>query len=1489
MTESKKYIRELKKSLPSIKERLLAVVALLMLASVIMVASTFAWVTLAQNPEATGIAMSISGNGNLEIALRNEDDTLPDPSKIGDSVAAGTSIQDANITWGNLINLSEGYGLEGLTLRPAILDDYGLQTGSPLWGAAYTPDGRVEKLQGDFAFTNWEEGTGGKMGAFVVPAVMKYGIRAISSVRYENLSSSRVLLYMEAADERNMLAGSSYIAITANQSYMSSITGLMGDYMTWRLDAENYPDEKRICDKYIEPLYEMMCDLEGAYRQAGEAMVLLVNAQQLKLGGDSYNEANNYTYDQLIAGEALPAGTSLQGLTVFRKAMAGSGSTPGLLQDIETMRSYYERVKNNNGSVTYSEIEGIVNRTVHINSSRIRNASGVEYPVSGIGARVALAHYMGNDVKSAYIQQGYLKDFEHLTGRHMRVEGVSVTVHYMTTVKMQAVVMTERHRADLVSDPAYFSRSYEATKNTAGADASKGTAIAADTYGLAMDFWVRTNASGSLLTLNGAVRVQEERVPAVGTVGGETVELYTATLMETVQNPDGSTEEIPYKVDLYAATENGATVWRNYHTNEAVEIPAGTTPNRKYDVREVVTNFEGENRVWDDNPLLTDKSTTQGNGSCYIYYADTPEAGAKSLELLKHIKVVFIDGSNRKLALASMDTEHAYVVNGKYTVPLVIAESDYSYTYTHDDGRTEVRQGIMQLNQNEATRVTAILYLDGSTLTNEQVLSTADIQGTLNLQFGTTVPLNSIEDEALADKEVSISATIDRTEFSYDTDPSLVGNLSVRVEGMEPGKVEVIFQRAINSTQGSRMQTQELTPVTGGWTGGYDFKLPGRYILRTVRLDGVEYELEEPIVVTVAGFTVSSLSCDETYILSAQTSATAGVTVTFASDEKLPGSVQGRFMNEDGGSVTVNFTKNVTQSVYTGTATFAESGIYTLQYLVLDGAYEEIDAAMQHTLEVRLGITTRVWVNRTGANFGKSLNFIFQGLEELNVEAIIIDDTDTELKSLEDVKIYYGKRGAIGTSGGLDSDMTWDAAKGRYVGKFRLGSAGAYNFSYITVGDNTINRASSAPSITAISPDPPSFESVTFPEDVVFALSGDSAANVDFEIANSAGANIEAIFTNGATTFTAVGQEGTSQTVDGVQITTWRFPITKEGSWTLQSLRSWNVYDRSGTFYSGENDASKYIIEVENDKPVAVTVVTKINISYGDDVTFGKTGENVTGAFMQSYDFYPTAGLTPNYTNAEIKQLLAGSKMYLEFQLVAGTPLTHGGFTFDGTVVPLTVTLTADANGNLTTATPAKAKVAGQYRLSKAELTVLGETTTIDLPREDMRYSVHVYSVAPSVAITAISPQNTHNACQSGTTLKSVTSSFTATRAEVYYSASTSNGLCGDTYVNYSSQPTVTITMSGFGSAKSATLTFGPFNAGKMYSASGNSGETTGFYWEANGASKRWIGYYKSKSAATDEKTPVGTVTATTLTLTVDGFDGTFTVDVPDITIYSPY
>ena len=153
MTETQRRIREYKKALPHMKERVIAV-AILLAISVTMIASvSFAWVTLSQAPEVSSLATTISTNGNLEIALSDIDGLAPDESAVGDGLG---SILQTNLKWGNLINLShESYGLDYLTLRPAVLNTSSLLD-SPLYSVKYGSDGRVSDTISDFAYTNFE-------------------------------------------------------------------------------------------------------------------------------------------------------------------------------------------------------------------------------------------------------------------------------------------------------------------------------------------------------------------------------------------------------------------------------------------------------------------------------------------------------------------------------------------------------------------------------------------------------------------------------------------------------------------------------------------------------------------------------------------------------------------------------------------------------------------------------------------------------------------------------------------------------------------------------------------------------------------------------------------------------------------------------------------------------------------------------------------------------------------------------------------------------------------------------------------------------------------------------------------------------------------------------------------------------------------------------------------------------------------------------------
>lgn len=136
-----------------IRNKLMAATSMLLVASIMMVSSTYAWFTLSTAPEVTGITTSVGANGNLEIALLTTA-TFASPdtaiaSGVGDSSAANT-VTAANVTWGNLVDLGEpSYGLTTIKLMPAVANFASagkLVTGSFLKTPEYGADGRVSQL-----------------------------------------------------------------------------------------------------------------------------------------------------------------------------------------------------------------------------------------------------------------------------------------------------------------------------------------------------------------------------------------------------------------------------------------------------------------------------------------------------------------------------------------------------------------------------------------------------------------------------------------------------------------------------------------------------------------------------------------------------------------------------------------------------------------------------------------------------------------------------------------------------------------------------------------------------------------------------------------------------------------------------------------------------------------------------------------------------------------------------------------------------------------------------------------------------------------------------------------------------------------------------------------------------------------------------------------------------------------------------------------------
>lgn len=153
--------RELLKLQGKIARRLMAAIAMLLVATMMLGTATYAWYMLSVAPEVREIKTTVGGNGNLEIALLGTTSTgtgtyvMAHPtSAVGKSNAlASVPTTEANNYYGNVVDLSEGYGLESIMLTPARLNlitsgnSVSVNPQYPLIVPTYGPDGRISQLQ----------------------------------------------------------------------------------------------------------------------------------------------------------------------------------------------------------------------------------------------------------------------------------------------------------------------------------------------------------------------------------------------------------------------------------------------------------------------------------------------------------------------------------------------------------------------------------------------------------------------------------------------------------------------------------------------------------------------------------------------------------------------------------------------------------------------------------------------------------------------------------------------------------------------------------------------------------------------------------------------------------------------------------------------------------------------------------------------------------------------------------------------------------------------------------------------------------------------------------------------------------------------------------------------------------------------------------------------------------------------------------------------
>ena len=890
--DTRERIERYTQEIPHVKEKLFITGLGLLMATVMTVSASFAWIMLSVAPEVSSINTTLASNGSLEIALSNDKGTDPEESDIDEQALPSDELSATNVQWGNLVSLNDpSYGISDLTLRPAQLNTGALGT-SPLWAASYGEDGRITGLGSKFVYAKYDPA----QNQFMASA--DFGVRAISS--YKTLTTEATAQEYEVKYNALLKAHRD-----VNEFYSTNITtkfvngnleGVIGDlggivsvYLQsiingtpYRISSEtNLP----LNEKQVTALLTLYQTLQQGMELQKEALVQLSNLQQYVYSRQHIDGTTNKPLDYtpliwenlLIGKETYDSKGTSHKKPSDRKAPIDAVNINGLklfIDDLDTVQKNITALENhikNISNVKTDDVKLQINDVCDPYQAKVDGYTVNQWLNRGLGQLANLAY--GRHL--VQICNGTLRNFEQFAidtdSRLPRIKDWQSEYRNGTVLRAKAralgmdnqIKMTA-HVCTNANGDSYFMSDFGALP----ADIIASEKVAEDTYGMAIDLWLRTNSEKTYLTLEGAV-VKD--------------------------------------------AENGT-----------------------------VSSFDGVNRVWNTipNAALTSNSTTQGNGSCYTYYVDTPEDLQRSLRLLKNMKIAFFGTADgNKFATAVMDVENYYAQNGRVTVPLVIDTRDCT-EYTYEDTINSVEKtgyAIKEMYTDEAIRVTALIYLDGENLTNEDVLAAETILGQLNIQFGSSVPLTTAGDRTLESAQRYVTAELSNTtnlEFiKGQTLPKT--DVTVTVQGKQPAKMTAYFVRSINDLQGTRQKEMAFTFDTqsGTWKSTHEFTAPGNYWLRHIRMDGVDYELVTPLSVAVTGFDVTSVTWDKGatpytyYTVNDSHDVSVDVNLAFDKEANTPQAVTAVFMGDDGNAINIRTSaKDGTAKVWSGKVTFTDSG-----------------------------------------------------------------------------------------------------------------------------------------------------------------------------------------------------------------------------------------------------------------------------------------------------------------------------------------------------------------------------------------------------------------------------------------------------------------------------------------------------------------------------------------------------------------------------------
>lgn len=689
----------------SIRKKMMAATSMLLVSAILMVTTSYAWFTLSTAPEVTGITTSVGANGNLEMALLTTEtfaNTELITSNTGDSMeAADNTAVGANVTWGNLVDLSNvSYGLNTIKLYPAALnatvaDEVATIGTEPLSTPTYGSDGRVNKLEPNTISAIYNVSDDGSAFTYSSDAPT-YGVRAVGTA---SSVTPRELAFKSAKGTYNAkVAG---VPAPMKSAVAANKMALIGLATSGDSKTSFSASEVNAMIAIAKGVQSSLKNIVSAYANAGLAKAA---------------SSTNVTDEQVEALRGF-IGTSTEASDIKDKLnIAGITEYDTILSNLATAQS---------------DVAGAIEAEISTDENGVYAADEVKtklmQPLLGNPIGKAIYDEEFNDIP---VENALSAKYVSLTGGAVKTVADYIGVVDLIT-EMGITVTAGDKKTGEVGELATLTKEINEELQSPSGDNDAPTNIT-DTYGYILDFAFRTNAAGSNLQLQTAAmnRVYSDAEGAdLATQGAGSV----VTL--EYPNNEVTAEQAQNLLDAVRLVFFDPEVGTVYKTAMISEVNAGETA-----ATGSIYIIESQDTKW---TLGKDAYTKQETEV-------TDDASGETTKEVKYIvkTTLTVGGNEVTLALDNCTNYYAELNETQYN-----ALRNATVSTTINEAAAD-KTAITTLDQNVPKKISVLVYLDGNNIDNAAVAN-GENSGKLkvNLQFSSSAELDPMENSALKNME----------------------------------------------------------------------------------------------------------------------------------------------------------------------------------------------------------------------------------------------------------------------------------------------------------------------------------------------------------------------------------------------------------------------------------------------------------------------------------------------------------------------------------------------------------------------------------------------------------------------------------------------------------------------------------------------------------------------------------------------------------------